>query len=129
MDRLKEVTGLLDTLGIDYQLVDTGDVTFKYGKSEYWFHPEESDPNVITINCFGIYGMKLRLPPTIYSIINELNMIVPAIKAFIIDGCILLNCDMYKGKHRLCPYDMTYLLERMETAVNLLREMIDPSLC
>ena len=115
MGRKREVLNALEQLGIEYNELDSGEVLFNHDGGQYWFHPDGSKPEYVTVNKINEQDFAPRQKSTLFKVINEINKSAPGIKALMMGDDILLNCDLYSGRHRLCPSDLRGVLSRLDT--------------
>jgi len=125
MGRKKEVLNALESLGIEYNELDSGEVLFKHGEGSYWFHPDDSKPECVTVNKVEEYHTGDIEKPRLSDVVNEINKSVPGIKALIIEDEVMLNCDLFPGRHRLCPSDIEATIGRLEAAGKFLSKLLD----
>jgi len=127
MGRKKEVLNALDDLGIDYSELDSGEVLFKHGEGEYWFHPDDSKPEFVTVNKMEVCNSREKERPRLCEVVNEINKSAPGIKALMIEDDVLLNCDLYSGRHRVCSSDIKEVIGRLEMAGKFLSKLLNVS--
>jgi len=126
MGRKKEVMNALDDLGIDYNELDSGEVLFNHGEGKFWFHPDDSNPDFVTVNKMEKCDhASVMGTPRLCRVVNEVNKGAPGIKAVIMDEDVLLNCDLYSGSHRLNVSDLKGVLTRLETAGKVFKKLLD----
>jgi len=125
MKRKREVLNALEQLGIEYNELDSGEVLFNHDGGQYWFHPDDSKPEYVTVNKISDQDFAPRLRSTLFNVINEINKSAPGIKALMMDNGILLNCDLYSGRHRLCPSDLKGMISRLDTTGKVMLKILD----
>lgn len=125
MGRKKEVLSVLKQLGIDYSELDSGEVLFEHGDGRFWFHPDDSRPCYVTVNKLNEIGTERHDKSKLLNVINEINKSAPGIKALLIGNDLLLNCDLYSGKHRLCTADIKDVMSQLDTAGKVMAKLLD----
>lgn len=124
MGRKIEVLNALDELGIDYNELESGEILFEHRNEHYWFHPDDSKPEYVTVNQLNECDFGLQ-KPGFFNIINELNKSAPGVKVLMMENDILLNCDLYSGYHRVGSNDIKNALSRLELTGKALRKMAE----
>lgn len=125
MGRKKEVLSVLNQLGIDYSELESGEILFNHENGRFWFHPDDSKPTYVTVNKINEIDTGMHNKSKLYNVINEINKSAPGVKALLIGNDVLLNCDLYSGRHRLCINDLSGALSQLQTAEKVMAKLLN----